>query len=66
VQNPGLPANRPDQWREQSSGSPQGGRSVWTPRDTPEPGLRIAFVTDPDGNLVELLSSDEEAPSDLS
>jgi lactoylglutathione lyase len=39
-----------------------GGRSVWTPRDTPEPGLRIAFVADPDGNLVELLSSDEEAP----
>ena len=36
-----------------------GGRSVWTPRDTPEPGLRIAFVADPDGNLVELLSSDE-------
>jgi len=28
-----------------------GGRSVWTPRDTPEPGLRIAFVADPDGNL---------------
>jgi lactoylglutathione lyase len=26
-----------------------GGRSVWTPRDTPEPGLRIAFVADPDG-----------------
>jgi lactoylglutathione lyase len=38
-----------------------GGRSLWTPRDTPEPGLRIAFVADPDGNLVELLSSDEEA-----
>lgn len=33
-----------------------GGRSVWTPRDTPEPGLRVAFVADPDGNLVELLS----------
>jgi catechol 2,3-dioxygenase-like lactoylglutathione lyase family enzyme len=39
-----------------------GGRSVWTPRDTPEPGLRIAFVADPDGNLVELLSRDGEAP----
>jgi catechol 2,3-dioxygenase-like lactoylglutathione lyase family enzyme len=24
----------------------------------PEPGLRIAFVADPDGNLVELLSGD--------
>jgi catechol 2,3-dioxygenase-like lactoylglutathione lyase family enzyme len=33
-----------------------GGRSVWTPRDTPTPGLRIAFVADPDGNLVELVS----------
>jgi catechol 2,3-dioxygenase-like lactoylglutathione lyase family enzyme len=33
-----------------------GGRSVWAPRDTPEPGLRIAFVADPDGNLVELMS----------
>jgi lactoylglutathione lyase len=39
-----------------------GGRSVWTPRDTPEPDLRIAFVADPDGNLLELLSRDEEAP----
>jgi lactoylglutathione lyase len=39
-----------------------GGRSVWTPRDTPAPGLRIAFVADPDGNLVELLSRDGEAP----
>jgi hypothetical protein len=28
-------------------------------RDTPEPGLRIAFVADPDGNLVELPSGDE-------
>jgi hypothetical protein len=39
--------------------------AVWTPRDTPEPGLRIAFVADPDGNLVELLSSDGSS-SDLS
>jgi hypothetical protein len=29
------------------------------PRGTSESGLRIAFVADPDGNLVELLSSDE-------
>jgi hypothetical protein len=36
-----------------------GGRSVWTPRDTPEARLRLAFVADPDGNLAELLSSDE-------
>jgi catechol 2,3-dioxygenase-like lactoylglutathione lyase family enzyme len=40
-----------------------GGRSVWTPRDTPEPGLRIAFVADPDGNLAELLSGDAEGPA---
>ena len=36
-----------------------GGRSVWTPRDTYDPGLRVAFIADPDGNLVELLSRDE-------
>ena len=35
-----------------------GGRSAWAPRDTPEPGLRIAFVADPDGNLVERAPSD--------
>ena len=33
-----------------------GGRAVWPPRPSPEPGQRIAFVTDPDGNLVELMS----------
>jgi catechol 2,3-dioxygenase-like lactoylglutathione lyase family enzyme len=38
-----------------------GGRSVCTPRETSEPGLKIAFVADPDGNLVELLSRDGEA-----
>jgi predicted enzyme related to lactoylglutathione lyase len=43
-----------------------GGRSVWTPRDTPGPGLRIAFVADPDGNLVELLSQRRGSSSDLS
>lgn len=32
-----------------------GGRSVWPPRDSPEPGRRMAFVADPDGNLVELI-----------
>ena len=36
-----------------------GGRSVWAPRDTPQPGLRTSFVADPDGNLVQLLSGDE-------
>ena len=29
---------------------------VWNPRPSPKPGQRIAFVTDPDGNLVELMS----------
>ena len=43
-----------------------GGHSVWTPRDTPEPGLKIAFVADPDGNLVELLSRHGASSSGLS
>ncbi|WP_436534518.1 VOC family protein [Actinoplanes sp. HUAS TT8] len=33
-----------------------GGRAVMTPRPSPEPGVRMAFVADPEGNLVELLS----------
>ena len=33
-----------------------GGRAVWEPRPSPKPGQRIAFVADPDGNLVELMS----------
>jgi catechol 2,3-dioxygenase-like lactoylglutathione lyase family enzyme len=33
-----------------------GGRVVWPPRPSPKPGQRIAFVADPDGNLVELMS----------
>jgi catechol 2,3-dioxygenase-like lactoylglutathione lyase family enzyme len=32
-----------------------GGRAVWPPRDAPVSGVRIAFVADPDGNLVELI-----------
>ena len=32
-----------------------GGRPVWPPRDAPVSGIRIAFVADPDGNLVELI-----------
>jgi catechol 2,3-dioxygenase-like lactoylglutathione lyase family enzyme len=32
-----------------------GAVGVWAPRDSPEPGVRMAFVTDPDGNLIELL-----------
>lgn len=33
-----------------------GGRAVWEPRPSPRPGRRIAFLTDPDGNLIELLT----------
>jgi catechol 2,3-dioxygenase-like lactoylglutathione lyase family enzyme len=32
-----------------------GGREVWPPRDAPVSGVRIAFLADPDGNLVELI-----------
>ena len=33
-----------------------GARPVMTPCPSPEPGVRMAFVADPEGNLVELLS----------
>jgi lactoylglutathione lyase len=33
-----------------------GARPVLTPRPSPEPGVRMAYVADPEGNLVELLS----------
>lgn len=32
-----------------------GGTAVWAPRESPEPGRRMAFVHDPDGNLIELI-----------
>ena len=32
-----------------------GARPVMSPRASPEPGVRMAFVADPEGNLVELL-----------
>jgi lactoylglutathione lyase len=32
-----------------------GGAEVWSPRRSPEPGRRMAFVHDLDGNLVELI-----------
>jgi lactoylglutathione lyase len=32
-----------------------GARPVVTPRPSPEPGVRMAFVADPEGNLLELL-----------
>jgi catechol 2,3-dioxygenase-like lactoylglutathione lyase family enzyme len=32
-----------------------GARPVLAPQPSPEPGVRMAFVADPEGNLVELL-----------
>ena len=34
-----------------------GAGAVWGPRDSPEPGVRMAYVTDPDGNLIELVQA---------
>jgi catechol 2,3-dioxygenase-like lactoylglutathione lyase family enzyme len=34
----------------------RGAVGVWDPRDAPEPGMRMAYVTDPDGNLIELVA----------
>jgi lactoylglutathione lyase len=33
----------------------RGGRPVMPPGPSPEPGVRMAFVADPEGNLIELL-----------
>jgi glyoxylase I family protein len=33
----------------------RGARPVMPPCPSPEPGVRMAFVTDPEGNLIELL-----------
>lgn len=33
----------------------RGARPVMAPRPSPEPGVRMAFVADPEGNLLELL-----------
>ncbi|GAA2677227.1 VOC family protein [Actinoplanes palleronii] len=33
-----------------------GARPVMPPRPSPEPGVRMAFVADPEGNLIEILS----------
>ncbi|MEN3279060.1 MAG: lactoylglutathione lyase [Solirubrobacteraceae bacterium] len=32
-----------------------GAAGVWAPGPSPEPGVRMAFVHDPEGNLIELL-----------
>ena len=34
-----------------------GAAPVWGPRQSPEPGVRMAYVADPEGNLVELISA---------
>ena len=34
---------------------PRGARPVMPPCPAPEPGVRMAFVADPEGNLIELL-----------
>ena len=33
----------------------RGAAPVWDPRPSPEPGVRMAFVADADGNLVEFI-----------
>jgi catechol 2,3-dioxygenase-like lactoylglutathione lyase family enzyme len=32
-----------------------GATSIWDPRPSPEPGRAMAFVQDPEGNLIELI-----------
>jgi catechol 2,3-dioxygenase-like lactoylglutathione lyase family enzyme len=39
----------------------RGATPVWDPRPSPEPGVRMAFVADADGNLVEFISLGEHA-----
>src|SRR5580704_1957282 len=41
----------------------RGARPVMPPCPSPEPGVRMAFVADPEGNLVELLHRSAEADS---
>jgi glyoxylase I family protein len=33
----------------------RGARAVMPPCPSPEPGVRMAFIADPEGNLIELL-----------
>jgi lactoylglutathione lyase len=39
----------------------RGARPVMPPCPSPEPGVRMAFVADPEGNLIELLYRDHTA-----
>jgi catechol 2,3-dioxygenase-like lactoylglutathione lyase family enzyme len=36
----------------------RGATPVWDPRQSPEPGVRMAFVADLDGNLVEFIETE--------
>lgn len=36
-----------------------GATEVWAPRRSPEPDRRMAFLHDPDGNLIELIGPQE-------
>jgi len=36
-----------------------GALEVWPPRQSPEPDRRMAFIHDPDGNLIELIGPRE-------
>jgi glyoxylase I family protein len=42
-----------------------GARPVMAPQASPEPGIRMAFVADPEGNLLELLDR-SDPPTDPS
>lgn len=35
----------------------RGATPVWEPRPSPEPGVRMAFVADSDGNLIEFIQA---------
>ena len=39
----------------------RGARPVMPPGPSPEPGVRMAFVADPEGNLIELMQRDHTA-----
>ena len=43
-----------------------GAVGVWHPREAPEPGMRMAYVTDPDGNLIELVAPASGAGAEAS
>jgi catechol 2,3-dioxygenase-like lactoylglutathione lyase family enzyme len=37
-----------------------GAEVVWNPRDAPQPGARMAYLRDPEGNLIELIRPPRE------